>query len=168
MYLATLHVTLDLDPEVALSERAKVLRSLRDKLKQHYGYRITIRTDDDAGLAVAFFDENYGPIKSRIKDVIDAIDGAGEARISVTQGQVFCWYDGRFQETRESLASDCDQTYGAGSGQDFDGGNNGRESSTRRGQPKTIVYNNDDDDALAVIPPSGGFNRRNVRLPTRK
>ncbi len=47
MYLGVLYVTLDLEPEVTSSDREKLLRSLRDKLKNAFGQRMTVRTDGE-------------------------------------------------------------------------------------------------------------------------
>lgn len=158
MFLATLFVSMDLDPEVPTVDREKVLRSLRDKLRQFFTHRISVRTDDDAALFVSLFDESFERAKSRIEDVLEKIEHTGEARVADHFAQVFEWFDGHFVETREEL--DVNELVGDGKG-----------SLMRRpneaGQSKMIVYKEDEeDDDMSPLPTR--FNRRTMRIPTRK
>jgi hypothetical protein len=98
MYLGVLYVTLDLEPEVTSSDREKLLRSLRDKLKNAFGQRMTVRTDGESAVMVAFFDEGYARTKLRCDEILEKIEGSGEARVDFSQSQVFSWFDGSFQE----------------------------------------------------------------------
>jgi hypothetical protein len=160
MYLATLHVSLDLEPEVASEGREKVLRALRDRLKQAFGSRITVRTDDDAAIVIAFLDDNYERAQSRIKESLDRIEGASEARVFHSHSQVFMWFDGKFQETREELEQFHDNPLSPSNAgrTKMNGGNaNG----------KTIRYaSEDEDDDFSPIP--SRLSRKSLRIPTRK
>ena len=158
MYLATLFVALDLEPEVTPFDRARLLRSLRDRLKQNFGSRITVRTDDDAAIMVAFFDDNYERLKIRLAAVIEKVDHAGEARISDTQSQTFAWFEGRFQETRDELAVlDCELDFS-----DLASSFTSRAPSQKN---TSIVYKHDDDEFSEFGSRTG---RRNMRIPARK
>lgn len=159
MYLASLYIVLDLDPEVATSDRDRVLRSLREKLKQKFTHRITVRADEnETSLAIALFDDNYERIKSRLDEIQERIEAAGEARIRFHQGQIFCWFNGKFVETNESLA------YSEQNLSEFKKGTNITQAF--RAREKTIVYTDKDDDMASPIP--SRFSRRNLRIPTRK
>ncbi len=98
MYLGVLYVTLDLEPEVTSSDRERLLRALRDKLKQVFGQRVTVRTDAEAAVMVAFFDESYARTKARCEEILEKIEGSGEARVEFSRSQIFSWFDGSFQE----------------------------------------------------------------------
>ena len=159
MYLASLYIVLDLDLEVTLTDRNRVLRSLRDKLKQKFTHRITVRADEgETSLAIALFDDNFERIKSRFEEIQEKIDAAGEARIQFHQGQIFCWFNGKFVETNDSL------TYNKENQPEFKHGRN--ISQSFRVQEQTIVYTDKDDDAAASI--SSRFQRKNLRIPVRK
>ena len=169
MYLGILHVTIDLEPEVAAHDRERVLRALRDKVKQQHGQRITARTDDDAAIAIAVLDDHSDRIKIRLEEIGELIDAAGQARILTSTAQVFCWYEGRFVETAESMAenSDDEEDSFAGQGAKF-ASQFGAAGKTRL--DKTIVYSDDDDgDASSG---RGSVNRalgrKGLRIPTRK
>ncbi|WP_186644317.1 hypothetical protein [Fluviispira vulneris] len=160
MYLASLYIVIDLDPEVVPSDRDRLLRSLREKLKQKFTHRITIRADEDeTSLAIAMFDDNYERIKARLDEIHEKVDAAGEARIRFHQGQIFCWFNGRFVETNESLA------YSEENLSEFNQRTN--ISKAFRAREKTIVYTDKDDDDMSS-PVSSRFSRRNLRIPTRK
>ncbi|RDB35821.1 MAG: hypothetical protein DCC88_08240 [Spirobacillus cienkowskii] len=159
MYLASLYVVLDLDPEIMVTDRDRVLRSLREKLKQKFSHRITVRADENEGsLAVALFDDNFERIKSRLDDVHEKIDAIGEARVRFHQEQIFCWYNGKFVETNDSLAFSEQNT------NHFKGNSTITHSFHR--QEKTIVYTDKDDEIASAIP--SRYSRRSLRIPTRK
>ncbi|APJ03700.1 hypothetical protein [Silvanigrella aquatica] len=159
MYLASLYIVLDLDPEIMVTDRDRVLRSLREKLKQKFTHRITVRADEEeTSLAIALFDDNYERIKSRLDEIHEKVEAAGEARIRFHQGQIFCWFNGKFVETNDSLA------YSEQNLSDFK--NATQITRSFRAQEKTIVYTDKDDDMNSSIP--SRFSRRNIRIPTRK
>lgn len=142
-----------------VTDRDRVLRSLREKLKQKFTHRITIRADEEeTSLAIALFDDNYERIKSRLDEIHEKVEAAGEARLRFHQGQIFCWFNGKFVETSDSLA--------------YSEKNLNEYKSTAniprnfRAQEKTIVYTDVDDDMSSTIP--SRFSRRNLRIPTRK
>ncbi len=140
-------------------DRDRVLRSLREKLKQKFTHRITVRADEgETSLAVALFDDNYERLKSRLDEIHERVEAAGEARIRFHQGQIFCWFNGKFVETNDSLA------YSEQNLNEFKNASNIARSF--RSQEKTIVYTDKDDDMPASMP--SRFSRRNLRIPTRK
>lgn len=166
MYLATLHVTLDLEPEVAQSDRERVLRALRDRIKHNHGSRVTVRTDDDSAIAVALMDDNLERAKVRLEELLESLDNAGQARILTAAKQVFAWFEGRFQETAESRQeNESDGVRLAGS----DGDSLGRFGLMGRIRPpKTIVYSDEDEDYETVPQQGRNLGRRGLRIPTRK
>lgn len=172
MYLATVFVNLDLEPEVSQVDRERLLRSIRDRLKQNFGSRVTVRTNDDCAIVVALLDDHYGRSRGRLDEIVDRIDSYGEARIESSHAQVFAWYDGTFQETRVELNLNdlglghtdrsADRSLGSAA-------NLGSRNSTR--PERTIVYGDEDDTAFAGAragAPRSGFTRRSLRIPTRK
>ena len=178
MYLASLHVTLDLEPEVASSDRERVLRSLRDRLKSHYGARVTVRTDDDSAVVVAFLDDNLERAKTRLDEITENLDDAGQARILSSVRQVFAWFEGVFQETAESRHENAGNRADSQGGSPFAGTFSAAQmplAPPSRGPgflgkprpPQTIVYADEDEEFEA--PPQGrGLGRRGLRIPTRK
>jgi hypothetical protein len=180
MYLASLHVTLDLDPEVARTDRERVLRALRDKVKQVHGSRVSVRTDDDSAVVVALLDDNLERAKARLEEITELLDDAGQARILTSTGQVFAWFEGRFQETADSKAESGDEddlAGGRGLGT-FGNGLGMRAGFTPKERPeRTIVYADEDEDDFnrspgpngrPLAPTSQGLGRRGLRIPTRK
>lgn len=160
MYVALIHVTLDLEPEVHATDRERVLRTLRDRIKNHFGARVTCRTDDNEAVAVAFFDEIHDRVKTRSEEILERIESAGEARIATTNVQILAWFDGSFQETKDSLEESDRNAVQSSAGPGYGG--------------RTIVYG-DDDGSMDDPAPRSGFgpipsrlSRRNMRLPTRK
>ena len=150
MHLAVVSVSLDLEPELYSTDRERLLRSVRDRVKQAHNSRITIRTDDDAMIVMAFFDDNYARLKARAEELVDAVEGTGEARVDVSTLQFYSWHDGKFQETRDSLLEE----------------ENSQIAPRSKHQDRTIVYQDKDDDLNLSEAPK--FSRRNMRLPTRK
>ncbi len=141
-----------------VNDRDRVLRSLREKLKQKFSHRVTVRADEEeTSLAIALFDENYERIKSRLDEIHEKVEAAGEARIRFHQGQIFYWFNGKFVETNDSLA------YSEKNLSEFKNSTN--IARPFRVQEKTIVYTDKDED-LSSIP--SRFSRRNLRIPTRK
>ena len=191
MYLASLHVTLDLEPEVAQSDRERLLRALRDRVKQIHSARVTVRTDDDSSIVIALLDDNLERAKSRLEEIGDLLDNAGQARILVTTAQVFAWFEGRFQETADSRAQGdedaghprfSDTLSGAAGPGRFGGpgrspGFAAKGWSEKERPEKTIVYEDEDADdfekpglQVRSLAPTGGqgLGRRGMRIPTRK
>lgn len=101
MYLGTLHVTLDLEPEVLSADRERIFRRIRDRMRQLYGQRITVRTDDAETIAIAFLDSSYGRARERLEEMTERLESFSEARIAVSTPQVFQWFDGEFRSTAE-------------------------------------------------------------------
>lgn len=155
MFMATLYVSMDLEPEVPTVDREKVLRSLRDRLRQFYNHRAVIRTDEDTALFVSLFDENHERAKSRIDEVLEKIETASEARVFDSQIQIFEWFEGSFVETREDLEDES-------AARDP----RSRSSRTSKDSSKMIVYGEEEDEDFSPMPTR--FNRRTMRLPTRK
>jgi hypothetical protein len=154
VYLGTSRISFDLEPEVSQQDRERVLRALRDKLRSALGHRVTVRTDDEDSVFIAFFDENLERVKDRLESIAESLENAGQARIFSSTEQIFCWFEGAFLEIPESkLKREEDDT-----------------SSQTPGYGKgflgiTIKYADDDDD----IPASKvALGRKGLRLPTRK
>gem|GEM_PF-630766 len=174
-------MTLDLEPEVAQVDREKVLRALRDRIKSNNGARVTVRTDDDSAIVVAFLDDNLERANSRLESLAEDLDDAGQARILTASRQVFAWFEGVFQETAQSRFENADahaQTHtqaraDAASKAPFsppgaaNSGARGPGSLGKSRPPQTIVYA--DEDADFEAPAQGrGLGRRSMRIPTRK
>lgn len=98
MYLGVLYVTLDLEPEVTSNDRERLLRALRDRLRQSFGQRLTVRTDGESAVMAAFFDESYVRTKTRCDEILEKVDASGEARVEFSSAQIYAWFDGAFQE----------------------------------------------------------------------
>lgn len=162
MFLATLKVSMDLEPEVPTQDRERVMRSLRDKVRQSFNHRVIVRTDDDVSLFMALYDDSFERARERVEDLIELIDTAGEARIELSHAQVFSWFDGNFVETKDRL--DLPNDGGRGDEQGAIGGGMSRHTQ----QDKMIVYNNEDDGDETSQGAASRFNRRQMRIPTRK
>lgn len=168
MYMATVHITLDLEPEVSSADRERVLRTIRDRLRQTFGQRITVRTDEEASLWVIWLDDNFTRLKDRLDDVLERVESAGQARVLNHTEQWFAWFEGKFAETGQ-LAADL------GESDDEDSSDRefvsprtafltGRHTQNRF--DKTIIYQHEDDADERM--PLGRSSRRQLRLPTRK
>lgn len=155
MYLASLYLTLNLDTEVSQFDRERVLRSLRDRLKQSFGSRITVRTDDDHAIAVGFFSDRLEAIETKCEAVMARIDAAGEARILSSQRQVFAWVGDEFRELEH-------ERRGEGAGAQATPGWAGFTGTNGR----TVVYaQEDEDDRVEMV---SRPSRRQFRIPVRK
>lgn len=168
MYMATVHIILDLEPEVTSSDREKVLRALRDKLKNSFGQRITVRSDEEASIWVAWLDENYARLQSRLEEVMDRVESAGQARVLNHTEQWFAWFEGQFQEIGENF-EDLES--------DSELGDEDSEimpskpafltpGSSRNSFGRTIIYKHDDESEGGSA--LGRNVRKQIRLPTRK
>jgi hypothetical protein len=170
MYMATVHITLDLEPEVSSADREKVLRSIRDRLKQTFGQRITVRTDEEASLWVAWLDENFSRLQERLEDVLERIDSAGQARVLDHTEQWFAWFEGKFSEIggdASFLDEDEDETSQGRTGEFMPTRSAFLTGGISRNRfEKTIIYEHDDEPDRS--PAMGRNVRRQVRLPTRK
>jgi hypothetical protein len=169
MYMATVHITLDLEPEVSSADREKVLRSVRDRLKQTFGHRITVRTDEEASLWVAWLDDNYTRLHDRLEEVLERVESAGQARVLDHSEQFFAWFEGKFSETGadfEDLAAEDDDTDSAD--REFMPTRPGflTAPGSRNRFNKTIIYSHDDEPERSSA--LGRNDRRQVRIPTRK
>lgn len=155
---------MDLEPEVPTQDRERVMRSLRDKVRQSFNHRVIVRTDDDVSLFMALYDDSFERTRERFEDLIELIDTAGEARIELSHAQVFSWFDGKFVETKDRLDLQHDGIH-----QSDDRGGAPGGLSQRNQQDKMIVYHNEDDnDDAAQGSRAAGLNRRTMRIPTRK
>lgn len=160
MYLASLYVSFDLDPSIPGADKDRLLLSLREKLKQKFKNKLTIRMNkEENGLAIAFFEQNYDKLKANFVSILDQIESCSEARIGFSQEQIFTWYQGQFIDSQDLNA--------------FAPKKEVATSSSHRGftaagelREKTIIYSDRDDDDAMPIP--SRFDRRNVRIPTRK
>lgn len=170
MYMATVHITLDLEPEVSSSDREKVLRAVRDRLKQTFGQRITVRTDEEASLWVAWLDDNFTRLQDRLEDVLERVESAGQARVLDHNEQWFAWFEGKFTEMGadfEDLEAEHDEASSVRAGE-FMPTRSGflTGSGSRNRFEKTIIYKHDDEpEGNSAL---GRSDRRQVRLPTRK
>jgi hypothetical protein len=153
LYLGTVRLSFDLEPEVAQADRERVLRTLRDKVRNTLGHRVTVRTDDEDSVYVAVLDDNLERLKTRLDELADLLDNAGQARLLLATPQMFAWFEGAFEELAESKQARLDE----------------ESESSQRGSmgksvlSKTIVYSDDDHDT-----PSLPLSRKGIRLPTRK
>lgn len=168
MYMATVHITLDLEPEVTSSDREKVLRALRDKLKNSFGQRITIRTDEEASLWVAWLDDQFERLQSRLEDILERIDSAGQARVLQHTEQWYSWHEGRFQEVGENFEDLQIDTEDANDTGEFVPSRQAilTPRSSRNTFGRTIIYQHDEDSESGTA--LGRTVRKQIRLPTRK
>ena len=168
MYMATVHIILDLEPEVTSSDREKVLRAIRDKLKNNFGQRITVSSDEEASIWVAWLDENYTRLQSRLDEILDRVDAAGQARVLNHTEQWFAWFEGQFQETGKNF----EDLESSPEGEDEDGEFMPSKPafltprSSRNSFGRTIIYKHDDEsEGSSAV---GRSVRKQIRLPTRK
>lgn len=171
MYMATVHITLDLEPEVSSTDREKVLRAVRDRLKQTFGQRMTVRTDEEASLWVAWLDDNFTRLHDRLEEILERVESAGQARVLDHTEQWFAWFEGRFVETgadfEDLSAADEDDQHSSATGEFMPTRPSFLTAGRSRNRfDKTIIYQHDDEpDRSSAL---GRSNRRQVRLPTRK
>lgn len=174
MYMATVHIILDLEPEVSSADREKVLRTIRDRLRNTFGQRITVRTDEESSLWVVWLDDNYARLQDRLDDILERVDSAGQARVLNHTEQWFAWFEGKFEETGQH-----DDAFGSEEDENEDFPRPSKpgeflpprsgfltDRSSRNRTEKTIIYQHDDE-----LEGSSGLtrsSRRQIRLPTRK
>jgi hypothetical protein len=171
MYMATVHIILDLEPEVSTSDREKVLRSIRDRLRQVFGQKITVRTDDEASLWVVWLDDSFPRLEERLDDVLERVESAGQARVLNHTEQWFAWHEGHFVETgtiAQELEDEQLTEHSLSSTRDFMPPRSAflTDRSTRNRFEKTIIYHHEDE--LEGRSALGSSTRRQIRLPTRK
>ena len=160
MYLASLYLTLDVEPDVSPSDRERLLRALREKLKQKLNQRVTVRTDEEAcAIVMAFFEKNYESCRLRIESMQEFIDSMGEARISYAKGQIFSFFDGKFAEVKDHI----DPLF---SHSDIYTSAQKNKRSSFQKIEQTIVYTDKDEDSGLLN--SSRFSRKQIRIPTRK
>ena len=99
MHLAVAMVCLDLEPEVQPANRERILRAIRDRIKQNFGSKVAVRSDDSDKIFFSIFDDNYSRIKSRVQSLVDAVESVGESRILEYSEQYFSFHEGEFRET---------------------------------------------------------------------
>jgi hypothetical protein len=100
IYMTSVYILLNLDTEVSTFDRERVLRSLRERLKSTFGHNITVRTEDDTALVVAFLEDTLERVHRRSEAILNRLEEAGEARILSHQRQVFAWVDAEFRELK--------------------------------------------------------------------
>lgn len=162
MYLGTLYVILDLEPEVTSTDRERILRKIRDRLRQAFSQRVTIRTDDEDAIAIALFDNSYGAVHARLDDITEHIENLGEARLSFSTPQVFRWYDGMFRSTDsppEDLAA-CGTDDAAPRARGRNAGNPSSTNGFKR------YHQDEDEQGFTPIPTR--FGRRGSKTPGRR
>ena len=106
MFLSSLYILLNLDTEVSSFDRERVLRSLRERLKNSFGQSITLRTDTDSAIAVAFLEDSLERAHNRAEAVLSRLEEAGEARVLSVQTQIFAWHEGEFRELEHERTYD--------------------------------------------------------------
>lgn len=160
MYLAAFYVAFDVDPELTSFDRQRLLRSLKEKLKQKFHHRIAVSGDEEEmAICASFFDDCFDRLKTRAEAIQESVESAGEARIRFCQLQTYLWFDGQFMETDSEVLLDADK---AGS----------RHSSHQKfphsahAKEKMIVYADAEEEEMVPIP--SRFSRKNFRIPTRK
>lgn len=160
MYLAALYILLNLDTEVSSFDRERVLRSLRERIKGRFGHSVTVRTEADTALVVAFLEDRQERLDQKSESIIVAVEEAGEARILSVQKQVFAWDQGEFRELEHEASFE-----------EFAPG------AQNLGTPMTPMnrskYHSEDDDDTGeqeelLQDMTGRFSRRSLRLPVRK
>lgn len=160
MYLASLYICFDLDPSIPSADKDRLLLSLREKLKQKFKNKLTVKIDEqENAIAVAFFEHNYGKLKSHLTHILEHLEASSEARISFQQEQIFSWFNGQFVDSRQNKLFDVSEEKNKML-------KSRRMSTLAEVCEKTIIYADTEDDEMAPI--TSRFIRRNLRIPTRK
>lgn len=160
MYLASLYISLDLDPSIPTPDKDRLLLSLREKLKQKFKNKLTVKIDDqENALAVAFFDHSYEKLNVHMHHIMEHLEGSSEARIGFHQEQIFSWFNGQFVDSEQNKLFDLSSEKNKLT-------KSRRVAALADIHEKTIVYSNNEDDESRPIP--SRFTRRNLRIPTRK
>ncbi len=149
MYLSLLHFELDLDPNISIPQKEKVLRSLREKLKCKFSNRIIVKVDGDKnGYHISFFEESFECCQSQIEMILVYAESTGESRIKNSIFQILSWFEDRFVETPYSTHCAESETYT-------------KKNSFNRYKNKLIVYSKEEDD-LSVYPTFKGNVPKNT------
>lgn len=174
MFLTSLYILLNLDTEVSAFDRERVLRSLRERLKNSFGQSITLRTDADSAIAVAFLEDNLERANNRAEAVLSRLEEAGEARVLSVQTQVFAWQEGEFRELEHERTYDDLEEHTASMTMPLSrtrqpGKAAGKDSSGGR----KVNFGDEFDDLLdeasdEMIGMAKRQTRRNLRIPVRK
>ena len=160
MYLASLYISFDLDPSIPAMDKDRLLLSLREKLKQKFKNKLTVKINkEENAIATAFFDHNYEKLKSQLSNILESIESSSEARVGFYHEQVFSWFNGQFVDSHENKLFDINAEKNGIQ-------NSRRNSASADSRDKTIIYSDNDDDEIMPIP--SRFARRNFRIPTRK
>jgi hypothetical protein len=123
---------------------------------------VTVRSETDSALAIAFLDDDLERLRGRSEAVLSRLEEAGEARILSSTRQIFAWTEGEFRE----LEHERDYDDAPEASQNLVGSPMGR-----RGGHTTEVSRDYDDvlDRDALLEEFGRRPvRRNMRLPVRK
>lgn len=160
MYLASLYICFDLDPSIPQPDKDRLLLSLREKLKQKFKNKLTVKIDEaENSLAVAFFEHNYEKLKSNLNNIMEHFETSSEARIGFNHEQIFTWFNGEFVDSQQNNLFDLDTEKNKML-------KSRRVSALTEGREKTIIYSDNEDDENMPLP--SRFTRRNLRIPTRK
>jgi hypothetical protein len=160
MYLASLYVSFDLDPSIPSPDKERLLLSLREKLKQKFRNKLSVKNDyQESSIVIAFFDHNYEKIKSNLHSILDHLEGSSEARIGFHHEQIFSWFNGQFVDSSQNKQFDHQEEKNKIL-------KSPRFTAYNEIREKTIIYSDHDEEESMPIP--SRFTRRNFRIPTRK
>jgi hypothetical protein len=174
MFLTSLYILLNLDTEVSSFDRERVLRSLRERLKNSFGQSITLRTDTDSAIAVAFLEDSLERAHNRAEAVLSRLEEAGEARVLSVQTQIFAWHDGEFRELEHERTYDDMQEAEQSSMTMPMRQTKGRSRTKDSHGARRMNFGEDFDELLEETSDEmlGSMakrqNRRNLRIPVRK
>ena len=74
MYLASLYICFDLDPSIHQTDKDRLLLSLKEKLKQKFRNKLTLKIDDqENSLALAFFEHSYEKVPFYFNEILAAV-----------------------------------------------------------------------------------------------
>lgn len=148
MHLTSLCLELEVDDALALSDKDRIFRSLRDKINQKFRPKVISAPHEDSNsLFIAFFDVNFQRCQSRALEIVNYTESLSEVRIRATQTQISSWFEGEFVTTNTTSPE--------------------HEEAQSKKLARTIVYDNpEEDDPLFAMPNRNV--RRNLRIPTRK
>ena len=75
MYLASLYICFDLDPSIHQTDKDRLLLSLKEKLKQKFRNKLTLKIDDqENSLALAFFEHSYEKVPFYFNEILEVPD----------------------------------------------------------------------------------------------
>jgi hypothetical protein len=162
MYLASLYICFDLDPSIPQTDKERLLLSLKEKLKQKFRNKLTLKIDDqENSLALAFFEHNYEKVQFYFNEILEFLEGRSEARIHFHHEQIFSWFQGQFVDSSQQNSFNINEEKNNVVHPPY------KTLSAMETHKKTIVYSDKDEDE-DMSPIASRFARRNFRIPTRK